>query len=549
MKSKFLLLALTAGLLFSFAPERKIVVYTIGDSTMANKPLDNMSLERGWGQVLSAYLDSRYVEVDNHARNGRSSLSFRNEGLWAPIYDKIKPGDYVLIQFGHNDEKPSPDRHTEPGSTFNEQLRRYVLETREKGGVPVLLTPIVRRKFDEEGRLIPTHGDYPQAVRDVAAELDVILIDHNVLSRRLVQDLGPEASKELFMWVPPGTNPALPQGKEDDTHLRALGAKRIARLVLDEIKEKIPALAVHVREYDFVVAKDGSGDFFTVQEAINAVPDFRKNGRTTIFIRNGVYKEKLILPESKINVSFIGESVEHTILTYDDYAQKLNIFGESKSTSGSSSFFMYAPDFWAENITFQNSAGPVGQAVAIFVSGDRAVFKNCRFLGFQDTLYTYGKYSRQYYENCYIEGTVDFIFGSSTAVFKDCEIRSKRDAYITAASTPQGRDYGYVFINCKLTADPGVEKVFLGRPWRPYAQTVFIHCEMGAHIRPEGWNNWGNVSNEKTAFYAEYGSSGPGADISGRVPWAKKLNKKKLAAYSIEKVLAGDDGWNPVGAF
>jgi pectinesterase len=210
---------------------------------------------------------------------------------------------------------------------------------------------------------------------------------------------------------------------------------------------------------------------------------------------------------------------------------------------------MYAPDFWAENITFQNSAGPVGQAVAIFVSGDRAVFKNCRFLGFQDTLYTYGKYSRQYYENCYIEGTVDFIFGSSTAVFKDCEIRSKRDAYITAASTPQGRDYGYVFINCKLTADPGVEKVFLGRPWRPYAQTVFIHCEMGAHIRPEGWNNWGNVSNEKTAFYAEYGSSGPGADISGRVPWAKKLNKKKLAAYSIEKVLAGDDGWNPVGAF
>jgi lysophospholipase L1-like esterase len=223
MKSKFLLLALTAGLLFSFAPERKIVVYTIGDSTMANKPLDNMSLERGWGQVLSAYLDSRYVEVDNHARNGRSSLSFRNEGLWAPIYDKIKPGDYVLIQFGHNDEKPSPDRHTEPGSTFNEQLRRYVLETREKGGVPVLLTPIVRRKFDEEGRLIPTHGDYPQAVRDVAAELDVILIDHNVLSRRLVQDLGPEASKELFMWVPPGTNPALPQGKEDDTHLRALG--------------------------------------------------------------------------------------------------------------------------------------------------------------------------------------------------------------------------------------------------------------------------------------------------------------------------------------
>ncbi len=546
MKFKSLLPVLIAGLMLGFTPERKVVIYTIGDSTMANKTLANNALERGWGQVLGAYFDSRYVEVSNHAKNGRSSLSFRNEGLWAPVYDNIKPGDYVLIQFGHNDEKPSPDRHTDPGSTFNDQLRQYVLETREKGGVPVLLTPIVRRKFDENGRLIPTHGDYPQAVRDVAAELGVILIDHNVLSRELVQELGPEASKELFMWVQAGTNPALPQGKEDDTHLRALGAKRIARLVLNEIKEKIPALAVHVREYDFVVAKDGSGDFFSVQEAINAVPDFRKNGRTLIYIRNGVYKEKLILPESKINVSFIGESVEHTILTYDDYAQKLNVFGESKSTSGSSSFYMYAPDFRAENITFENSAGPVGQAVAIFVSGDRAVFKNCRFLGNQDTLYTYGKYSRQYYENCYIEGTVDFIFGSSTAVFKDCEIRSKRDAYVTAASTPKGRDHGYVFVNCRLTADPGIENVYLGRPWRPYAQTVFIQCELGAHIRPEGWHNWGKVSNEKTAFYAEYGSTGLGANLSERVRWAKKLKKKQLSAYSLEMVLAGDDGWNPL---
>lgn len=546
MKAKYLLICLTVWALCGFTPETKTVIYTIGDSTMANKSLTNNSLERGWGQVLAAYLDSRYVEVDNHARNGRSSLSFRNEGLWAPVLAKIKPGDYVLIQFGHNDAKPSPDRHTEPGSTFNEQLSQYVLETRSKGGIPVLLTPMVRRKFDEAGQLTPTHGDYPQAVRDVAAALDVLLIDHTELSRELVQDLGPEASKELFMWVEAGSNLALPQGREDDTHLRALGAKRMARLVLNEIKEKIPALTLHVRDYDYVVAQDGSGDFFSVQEAINAVPDFRKNARTTIYIRNGVYKEKLILPESKINVSFIGESRDQTILTYDDYAQKLNVFGESKSTSGSSSFYVYAPDFQAENISFQNSAGPVGQAVAIFVSGDRAVFKNCRFLGCQDTLYTYGKNSRQYYENCYIEGTVDFIFGSSTAVFKDCEIRSKRDAFITAASTPQHREHGYVFINCKLTADEGVNKVYLGRPWRPYAQTVFIDCEMGAHIRPEGWHNWGNSANEKTAFYTEFGSTGPGADAGRRVRWAKKLNKKRAAAYTLEKVLAGEDAWNPL---
>ena len=160
------------------------------------------------------------------------------------------------------------------------------------------------------------------------------------------------------------------------------------------------------------MAKDGSGDFFTVQEAIDAIPDFRKNQRTRVYIRNGVYKEKLILPESKINVTFIGEDVEKTILTYDDYAQKKNVFGENKGTSGSSSFYVYGHDFHAENITFENSAGPVGQAVAIFVAGDRAAFRKCRFLGNQDTMYNYGKNSRQYYEDCYIEGTVDFIFGS-----------------------------------------------------------------------------------------------------------------------------------------
>jgi len=183
--------------------------------------------------------------------------------------------------------------------------------------------------------------------------------------------------------------------------------------------------------------------------------------------------------------------------------------------------------------------------VAIFVSGDRAVFKNCRFLGFQDTLYTYGKYSRQYYENCYIEGTVDFIFGSSTAVFKDCEIRSKRDGYLTAASTPEGRDYGYVFVNCRLTADPGVEKVYLGRPWRPYAKTVFIDCEMGAHIHPAGWHNWNNKEAEAHSFYAESGSKGPGSKDSERVSWARTIKRSERKNFRIANVLSGSDDWNP----
>lgn len=543
---KFTALSLVAACCLAFAPqEQKIItIFTIGDSTCANKPLDKGALERGWGQAMSAYLDSRYVVVDNHALNGRSSKSFRDEGHWQPVYDKIQKGDYVFIQFGHNDQKPKADRHTDPGTTYNENLRRYVNETREKGGIPVLLTSMVRRKFDENGKLIETHGDYLQAVRDVAAEMNVVLIDHNISSKQLVESMGPEDSKKLFMWVEKDTNLALPNGREDDTHLRALGAKKMANLILDEVAQKIPELAPFIRKYDFVVAKDGSGDFFTVQDAIDAIPDFRKNGRTRIYIRNGVYKEKLILPESKINVTFIGEDVEKTILTFDDYAQKKNIFGEDKGTSGSSSFYVYGHDFHAENITFENSAGPVGQAVAIFVAGDRAAFRNCRFLGNQDTMYNYGKNSRQYYENCYIEGTVDFIFGSSTAYFKNCEIHAKRDgSYITAASTTQGKPFGYVFDHCRITTGEKVERLYLGRPWRPYAQTVFLYCELPACIVPEGWHDWGKDNLDKTCFYSEYGCTGEGADTSKRVKWSKKLNVKKAAAFSVENVLAGDDGW------
>lgn len=294
-------------------------------------------------------------------------------------------------------------------------------------------------------------------------------------------------------------------------------------------------------KYDFIVAQDGSGDFTTVQDAINAVPDFRKSNRTTIFIRKGEYKEKLIIPECKINLSLIGE--EGTVITYDDYAQKLNRFGEEKSTSGSSSCYIYAPDFTAENITFENSAGPVGQAVACFVSGDRATFRNCRFLGSQDTLYTYGEGTRQYYEDCYIEGTVDFIFGKATAVFNRCSLHSKSNGYVTAPATPEGTAHGYVFHYCTLTADDGVDKVYLSRPWRPYAQAIYINCNMGKHIVAEGWHNWGKESNEQTVNYAEYRSSGEGANPSARVAYSRQLTD--ITPYSITAVLAGPDNWNP----
>jgi pectinesterase len=537
--------ALAVFFLFGFAPEKKITIFTIGDSTCANKTLENQSLERGWGQALSSFFDERYVVVDNHAQNGRSSLSFFNEGRWKPIMEKIKPGDYVFIQFGHNDEKPDSARHTDPATTYKVLLKKYVTETRQKGGIPVLFTSIVRRKFNDKGELEETHGDYPAAVRALAAELKVTLIDHHLSSKALVQSLGPDSSRALFMWVEKGTNPACPAGKQDDTHLRACGARAMARLAVNELVEKIPALKPFVQHYDFVVAKDGSGDFMTVQEAVNAVPVNRRT-RTTIFIRKGIYKERVVVPETQTNISFLGESQTETVLTFDNFANRKTALGENMGTSGSSSLYIYANGFEASNMTFENSAGAVGQAVAVFVAGDQVAFRNCRFLGNQDTLYTWGKTSRQYYADCYIEGTVDFIFGSSTCVFDRCEIRAKRSgAYLTAASTLENAPFGYVFLNCRLTADEGVNDVFLGRPWRPFAKTVYLHCDMGKHIRPEGWHNWGKPEAEKNSFYAEYDSKGAGANDASRVSWAKKLTANDAAKYTIANILGGSDGWEP----
>lgn len=571
MKNKITLLL---GLLFVLtaftSAKRNITIFTIGDSTMANKKLEGGNPERGWGQMLSRYFTDD-ITIDNHAVNGRSSKSFINEGRWDAVLSKIQKGDYVFIQFGHNDEKDDPNRHTDPGTTFDANLKKFVEDTRAKGGIPVLFNSIVRRNFgkadgnavanaikqddirngidpkapkdsiEEGATLIDTHGAYLISPKNVAKELNVTFIDLNSLTHKLVEGMGPQKSKELYLWVEPKTVPALPNGREDNTHLNVHGASVIAEMAVKAVAEAIPELQQYVRHYDLVVAKDGSGDFFTVQEAINAVPDYRKNARTTILIKEGSYKEKVIIPASKNAVSLIGQG--EVKITYDDYASKPNIFGENKGTSGSSSCYIYAPDFYAENITFENTSGPVGQAVACFVSADRAYFKKCRFLGFQDTLYTYGKGCRQYYDECYIEGTVDFIFGWSTAVFNRCHIHSIGNGYITAPSTDKGQKYGYVFYNCEITANSDVDKVYLSRPWRPYAQAVFIQCNMGKHILPEGWNNWRNKNNEKTVFYAEYKSKGEGANPGKRVAYSKQL--KNTEGYSIVEVLSGNDGWNP----
>lgn len=296
-------------------------------------------------------------------------------------------------------------------------------------------------------------------------------------------------------------------------------------------------------DFDFVVAKDGKGNFSTIQEAIDAVPDFRKK-RTTIYIKNGIYKEKMVLPASKTNVSFIGENVESVILTFDDYASKKNRFGEEMGTTGSTSFYIFGNGFIAKNITFENSSGPVGQAVAVRIDGDLVAFNNCRFLGFQDTLYPHGDNSRQYYKNCHIEGTVDFIFGWSTALFEECTIFCKDQGYITAPSTPEEKQFGFVFLRCEITGETPESSVYLGRPWRPFGKSVFIECEMGNHIKPEGWHNWNKTEAEKTAFFAEYKNTGDGSTINNRVNWAHQLSDEQVKKYTVKNIL-GEWAENP----
>lgn len=271
---------------------------------------------------------------------------------------------------------------------------------------------------------------------------------------------------------------------------------------------------------DITVAADGSGDFKTITEAMEAIRAYM-DYRVTVNIKNGEYHEKLIIPSWLENVDFIGEDPEKTIITYNDYA-KLDNMGTFRTYT----VRVDGCHLTFKNLTFRNNAGRVGQAVALHTEGTDLKFENCRFLGDQDTLFLAGHNSELEFDNCYIEGTTDFIFGPATAWFNNCQIHSKADSYITAASTPEDVKFGFVFKNCKLTADPGVKKVYLGRPWRPYAYTAFIDCEMGDHITPTGWDNWRNPDNEKTARYLESGSKGPGADISKRAGWTRILSAK-----------------------
>ena len=291
------------------------------------------------------------------------------------------------------------------------------------------------------------------------------------------------------------------------------------------------------------VAQDGSGQFTSVQQAIMSVPSGGSNSPVVIRIKPGTYKELLYVQKEKRFFRLIGEDAATTILTHDLHANQIGLDGKPIGTFRTPSTVIDADDFLAENVTFENSAGPVGQALAIRIDGDRAVFRRCRFAGWQDTIFA--NRGRHYFEDCTIQGHVDFIFGAATAFFERCRIECLGNGYITAASTPETERFGYVFSRCTITGKDADVRTYLGRPWRDFAKVAFVNCEMSSVVRPEGWHNWGKPEREKTTLYAEGGSTGPGAQPDRRVPWAKPLSAAEIEALTPRAVLGGGDGWNP----
>jgi pectinesterase len=542
----------TAAQTNSFASKTKIVL--VGDSTM--------TYNAGWGLGFKQFLDPEKTELINTARGGRSSMSFMNEGRWTNAL--ALHGDYYLIQFGHNNQPGKPGRSTDM-PTYVSNLVQYVDDARAIGAKPILVTPMTRREWDKQNPGKIKSGLEPWAVEvlKVAAEKNVPLVDLHARSIELCESLGPEKCRE-FSPIKASTN-----GNKvayDGTHLKGRGYVMFAQLVVNELRKSAPELTPLLRKdplnpnpvagetaFDAVVSADDSGTHTTVQAAIAAAPDDGVN-TFTILIKPGIYEGPFMISKGKKHLRLLGEETGNTVLTWPYNVHEPQSSNTFKFNPG---MVVLGEDFCAKNLTVQNTSGDHGQALAMMVNGDCAVFEQCRILGWQDTLMVND--ARQYFTNCYIEGRVDFIYGSGTAVFDHCTIHSKNGGYITAANTPKDKEFGFVFLNCKLTGDPtpwnppvgqkqfepSDVKAYLGRPWRANACVAFINCEMGEHIKPAGWHNWGNVTNETTARYAEYDSTGLGANPDKRVKWAKQLTAAEAENYTPQKVLKGQDGWSP----
>jgi pectinesterase len=328
-----------------------------------------------------------------------------------------------------------------------------------------------------------------------------------------------------------------------------LGALCLPPLMADTVP--IPTLAVLPvpASPDATVSTAKNAQFKTLQDAINAAPE-NATKPYVILIKPGKYRwQPTLIPKNKPFIHIIGEDSATTTLSYH-----LNVYETLTKPPFEGyvgmTLIVLADNFRAENLTIENIAGDRGQALALRIDGDRAVIRNCRILGWQDTIMV--NTGRHYFKGCYIEGRVDFIYGSGTSVFDTCEIRSKNGGYVTAASTPADKAFGFVFLHCKLTGDDTPweaggrpHQADLGRPWRANAAVSFIECEMGGHISPQGWNNWSRAENEQTARFSEYKSTGPGANPKARAPWSRQLTDAEAKTYTTANILKGSDGWNP----
>lgn len=369
-------------------------------------------------------------------------------------------------------------------------------------------------------KMIPTVNAAPIWARFMDLETnEPFFCDRDGIRKKALDQIGPER-RNGYAWYSDAPKEVL--------------KKYPSRAVKNGIKVSAVEDSSKKKDNYIVVAQDGSGDFTKIQDAINASPSFPYE-KVTVFIKNGTYNEKVRIPEWNTHLALVGENREKTIIAFDDNFKKINL--GRNSTFYTATVLAEGDDFSASNLTIKNTSGDNGQAIALSVVANRAQVSNCTILGNQDTLYLSGKEAKQYFKDCYIEGTTDFIFGGATALFENCEIHSIKSSYITAASTPQGTAFGFVFKNCKLTANPDATAVYLGRPWRIYAKTVYINCDMGKHIKPEGWQNWSKPDAEKNAFYAEYNCRGEGFQPKTRVVWSHQLTKKEADKYSIENIL------------
>ncbi|MDQ0871246.1 pectinesterase [Arthrobacter sp. V1I9] len=561
------------------------IIFVVGDSTSSAYQHSERP-RAGWGQALPLLVGPQ-ADVFDYAWSGASSKSFADAGLLDEVVALLQPGDYLLISFGHNDEKvEDPARGTDPQTTFKEYLQKYIDGAEGRGAKAVLITPVERRRFSALGVAQDSHGAYPQAVRELAAATGTPLVDLTASSKGLWQKLGAEGTKSHFLYASPGQYPQYPQGVTDNTHFQAEGALAVARLVASELRSQQTLPPGYLQHLDArldaiagiywpserpvdrpAIVSVGKGQAFpTVQAAIDAVPE-GSTRRTHIRIQPGIYREAIRVPASKPRISFLGqgERAKDVVLVYNNASGTPKPDGTGPyGTGGSASVRIDGPDFRAANLTFSNDFDEAAnqdmknrQAVALFLTGDRAVLSNVRCLGNQDTLLvdspSRGVQARFFFRDCYIEGDVDFIFGRGTAVFSGTEVRSldrgssSNNGYVSAGSLNIGIKHGFLFTGCRFVSDAAPGSVHLGRPWHPsgdvdaIAQVLIRDSWLDAHISSVPWTDMSGFSWREARFH-EFNNNGPGSRVTAGRP---QLEPALAKEFTVEAYLHGTDGWAP----